>query len=133
MLIETDVLLALASREDKHHREVVDFIKRSKALSLSPYSLLETDLLIKSGSIEVDVRAFYESLTDLLEYYEIRVVEPHPSHFARAWILRREYGMTYFDSLHASVALLEGIPIVSYDEVYSDIKGLKRMRPKEVP
>ncbi len=36
MLIETDVLLALASREDRHHYEVVEFIKRSRRLTLSP-------------------------------------------------------------------------------------------------
>ncbi len=94
--------------------------------------LLELDLLIKSGEIDVDVGQFYRGLSEPLKYYGIRVVLPSPLHMAKAWHLRREYGLTHFDSLHASVAMSEGIPIISYDEVYSSVEGLEHIPPSAV-
>ncbi len=74
-LIETDILMAVASKEDRYHEEAVNLLRR-KGLKLSPYSLLELDLLIKSGEIDVDVGQFYRGLSELLKYYGIRVVLP---------------------------------------------------------
>ncbi len=113
----------MASREDRYHEETVKLVKEKSGLVLSPYSLLEIDLIIRSGSLEINAEAFYESLNDLLEYYGIEVIKPSPLHLVRAWKLRKRYRMTYFDSLHASVALIEGIPILSYDNIYSGVKG----------
>ena len=48
-LIETDFLLALASKDDVHHNEIIKLIKLIKPLKLSPYSLMELDLIILSG------------------------------------------------------------------------------------
>lgn len=131
MLIETDILLAVASKEDKYHDEAVNLLGR-KGLKLSPYSLLELDLLIKSGVLDVDIELFYKGLSELLKYYGIRIALPSPLHMVKAWYLRRKYGLTYFDSLHASVAILEGIPIVSYDEGYSKVEGLAYIPPSAV-
>ncbi|MEX2751096.1 MAG: hypothetical protein Q6366_004330, partial [Candidatus Freyarchaeota archaeon] len=53
-IVETDILLALISREDKHHTEVVKLLdKFAGEIQLSPYSLIELDLLLKSGEIIV--------------------------------------------------------------------------------
>ena len=48
ILIETDILLALISPEDKHHVEIIKLLDNFVGeLQLSPYSLMELDLLLK--------------------------------------------------------------------------------------
>jgi predicted nucleic acid-binding protein len=45
--------------------------------------------------------------------------------------IRANYGLTYFDSLHASTALLYDGVIISVDEDYKRVPGLKGRRPQE--
>ncbi|MGQ9723380.1 MAG: hypothetical protein ACUVXA_18910 [Candidatus Jordarchaeum sp.] len=53
-LIETDILLALTSPEDRHHIEAIKLLdKFIGEIQLSPYSLIELDLLLKSGEISL--------------------------------------------------------------------------------
>ncbi|MCD6508947.1 MAG: hypothetical protein J7L11_00940 [Thermoprotei archaeon] len=40
----------------------------------------------------------------------------NPLHHAKAYELRKRYDLTYFDSLHASVAILDEVGLVGYDE-----------------
>jgi len=131
VLIETDIILALASAGDKHHREAVEVVRSIKPLRLSPYALVELDLLILSGRIEVRIPEFYEGLANTLIYYGIEVVKPSPKHFEKAWKLRERYGLTYFDSLHASTAIVENEVLVSYDRIYSNVKELRCITPQE--
>ncbi len=129
--METDLLLALASKGDRHHRKAVDLIRENK-LKLSPYSLLELDLIIGSKGIDVDVSRFYRSLDSLLEYYGVMVLTPSPKHFRLAWELRERYELTYFDSLHASTAISEGLPLVSFNKVYAKVRELRYVNPREL-
>ncbi len=131
VLVETDVVLALASREDKHHSEAVDIVRNIKPLKLSPYALMELDLLILSGKLEVRIPTFYEGLERVLSYYGIEVVKPRPKHLEKGWELRKRYGLTYFDSLHASTAIIENEVLVSYDRIYANVKELKYLTPGE--
>lgn len=125
VIIETDILVALASKTDKHHSEAKNIVSRLKSIKLSPYALIELDLLISSKLIIVKLPDFYERLNDLLMYYNISVLPQRASHFAKAWKLRQKYGLTYFDSLHAAAAIEENDILVSYDRKYSGVKELK--------
>lgn len=130
-LIETDIILAVSSPNDKRHGEARSALRglRGRA-ALSPYALIELDLLLLSGRLRVaDAAAFYDALKDALAYYWLDVLAPSPDHLARARELRREHGLTYFDSLHAAAALASGEEIVSYDPVYDRVPGLKRVHP----
>ena len=64
-------------------------------------------------------------------YYDIEVVKPSLKHLMKEWELREKYNLTYFDSLHASTAVVENETLISYDNKYSDIKELKYLRPEE--
>ncbi len=130
VLIETDVVLALASNRDKHHNEAVEIVKRIRPLKLSPYTLIELDLLILSGKLKVRVPTFYEGLNKTLSYYGIELIRPSPKHLEGGWELREKYGLTYFDSLHASTAMIEKEVLVSYDRAYSNIEELKYTTPQ---
>ncbi|RLF18430.1 MAG: hypothetical protein DRZ82_08210 [Thermoprotei archaeon] len=129
VVIETDMIVALASESDKHHHEARTLLRKLSNIKLSPYSLIELDLLLASGNIVVKAKLFYEALKSVLAYYNISVLKPDPLHFAVAWNFRKKYGLTFFDSLHAAVAVRENDMLVSFDRKYSIVKELKYVHP----
>ena len=129
VMIETDVLVALASRTDRHHGEARRLLERLTAVKLSPYSLVELDLLIASQCLRVRLPDFYSALEEVLAYYGVEVLRPRPAHFEVAWGFRRRYGLTFFGSLHAAAAVKEGEVLVSYDERYRAVRELKYRHP----
>jgi len=132
VIVETDLILALASRRDRHHSEAVKVVKSVKPLRLSPYALIELDLLILSGRLKAKIPLFYKALAKTLSYYSIDIVKPSPQHMAKAWKLREKYRLTYFDSLHASTAIAENDILVSYDKTYLGVEELRYLTPREI-
>jgi len=134
LLIETDILIAAMDKEDPHHQEARSVISTSRPILLSPYSLLELDLLIRSGKIEIeDIYAFWNELNEMLRHHNVKIIPPKPSYHAEAHNIREKYGLSYFDSLHAAVAKIEKIPIVSYDrKAYTPVEGLKYIHPENI-
>jgi len=131
-LIETDILLALISTEDKHHAEVINLLdKLPRDIKISPYSLIELDLLLRSGEIIVkEVTTFYDALGALFEYREIGTFSTKPKYHCEAFGLRKKYAnLTYFDSLHAAVGMVENLELVSYDKEYGKVTELKHSYP----
>ena len=132
VLIETDVVIALASKTDKHHEDIKRLLDKLTTIKLSPYSLIELDLLVTSHNLIVKTPDFYQALNDVLEYYKISVLAPRSSHFIEAWNLRKKYNLTFFDSLHAATALEEKETLVSYDKMYSKVKELNYRHPSSL-
>lgn len=134
MLVETDLLLALISSGDKHHSEAVRlFDKYAGKIALSPYSLIELNLLLKSGVVIVeDPSLFYEALGNLMKYRGVGTYPPKAEYHKVAHALRRKYGLSYFDSLHAAVALTEDVELVSYDRVYEAVAEVKYLHPLDL-
>jgi hypothetical protein len=44
--------------------------------------------------------------------------------------VRAEYGLSYFDSLHATAAMSTGATLVSFDKRYAGIKGVSEPAPR---
>ncbi|MCD6510745.1 MAG: PIN domain-containing protein [Thermoprotei archaeon] len=90
--------------------------------------------MIRSGNVIVrDYIAFWHKLNDALEQYGIRIATPTPLHLATAHKLREQYGLTYFDSLHATIALAGNLELVSFDKgAYSKIPNLKYRHPHDL-
>ncbi|MGC9149205.1 MAG: type II toxin-antitoxin system VapC family toxin [Sulfolobales archaeon] len=130
-VIETDIILTLISSRDKRHREAVEIIRSIKTLKMSPYALIKLDLLILFNRLEVKLSEFYEAFSKMLSYYDIEIIKPNPKHLTKGWELREKYGLTYFDSLHASVALIENETLISYDKRYLGLRELKYLTPQE--
>jgi len=125
-------LLALISPEDRHHADVVRLLDGLLGeVKISPYSLIELNLLLKSGEIIVKkVTDFYDALSELLKYREISTFPTKPEYHREAFKLRKKYeSLTYFDSLHAAVGIVENLEIVSYDRKYAEIIELKYSNP----
>ena len=133
-MIETDMLLALISAGDRHHADAIRLLDEVlRDVAISPYSFMELDLLLKSKEIIVrDVPAFFEALGDLLEYRRIGTLPTKPEYHREAFRLGEEHGdLTYFDSLHAAVGIVEGMELVSYDRTYAKIARLRYSHPEE--
>jgi len=131
-LIETDILLALVSVRDKHHMEALKLIDKLEGkLVLSPYSLIELDLIIRSGRMLIsDISAFYQAMSTFLNYRRIGRISPKPIYHAEAYRLRQKYGeLAYFDSLHAAVSVTEKLEHISYDDVYERIEEVNYVHP----
>jgi len=122
-LIETDMILAAASPKDKHHATALKVLHSAKPLLLSPYSLIELDLIVCSGRIRVVLPDFYWALESLIAYHGIGVLPPQLLHLEKALALRAGHGLFYFDSLHAAVAASTGAALVSFDRRYASVKG----------
>lgn len=134
MLIETDVILAAINPQDPSRYLAKRVIVYNK-LMLSPYSPLEINLLVRAKRITpVNFKKFMEQLGSLIKRFEIRLLFDEPRYHGIASILESKYGLTFFDSLHASVALANKTPIVSFDSSYDKIseKGFKRIEPSRI-
>ena len=124
--------MALISPKDRHHADIVSLLDSLLGeVKISPYSLIELNLLLKSGEILVrDVTAFYETLSELLKYRRVTTFPTKPEYHREAFKLREKYKvLTYFDSLHAAVGIVENLEMVSYDREYAKITELKYSHP----
>nr|MDO8082057.1 PIN domain-containing protein [Candidatus Freyarchaeota archaeon] len=133
-LIETDILLALISPEDKHHAEVITLLdKFAGEIQLSPYSLIELDLLLKSREVIIaETKTFYALIDKVLKYRQIGLSSIKPAYHGEAWELREKYKeLTYFDSLHAAVGVMENLELLSYDKEYAKIERLTYTHPNK--
>ena len=130
-LMETDIILAAINPKDPKYREAKQIINKLTGIYLSPYTLIEIDLLIRSGSLKIrDKEKFWQKLAQALQYHEIRILQPKPEHHKVAYRLRKEHGLTYFDSLHAASATIEKLTLISYDEkAYRNLSELKYRHP----
>lgn len=132
--METDLLLVLISAEDRRHEETKRLLDKFHGdIKISPYSLIEFDLLLKSGEIVVkEIPTFYDVLNELFEYADIVTFPTKPNYHNEAFKLRKKYGnLTYFDGLHAAVGIVENLELVSYDKEYTKITELKHKHPAQ--
>ncbi len=132
-MVETDIILSAICRGDPNHdlsREVLRGLRRA---FLSPYSLMELDLLMRSGNLEVEsYEEFWSSFDEFMRQYGIKLTPSKPLHFSEAERVRNTHGLSYFDSLHAAAAIHEGVTLISYDGSYSRVDGLRHVHPKEL-
>ena len=124
MLIETDVLLAALNQ---HYPlcEVARVVLALEHLMLSPYSMLEWNLLVRAGKIRVkSFSKTSERLEGLFRTREIKIIADRPSFHSLAHEIESKYGLTFFDSLHAAAAKLEDQELLSFDTAYRKLRGL---------
>ncbi len=134
MLIETDILLAALNPSDPLRKYALRGLDQEH-LNLSPYSLLELYLLVRAKKLEVrDHLGFAQNLSSFLNQYSVRTLHDRPEHHAKAFELESTFRLTYFDSLHAAVALNEGEKILSFDRSYDRLKEheLTRIDPRKL-
>lgn len=132
MLIETDVLLAALNSRDPLSATARKVLAHEHLL-LSPYSLLELNLLIRAGKIRV--KEFDDFASKLDAFFRIRgitILPDNPRNHAIARKIESQFGLTFFDSLHAAVAKSESQALVSFDTSYKRLRkmGIKHVDPR---
>jgi len=131
-LIELDVLWAFINRSDRHHEiasGVIELAVTDESYYLSSVALIEMSLIYRSRSLESELE---EDLRLLLSIFNGRTTRLTPLEAMRSVWIRREYGLSFFDSLHAALAMSFDSTIVSFDEAYDEVEGLRRVDPEDL-
>jgi predicted nucleic acid-binding protein len=134
MFFETDVLLAALNPNDPLNSSARR-VMRQDALLLSPFSLLEVNLLARAGKLEIrNFEDFARDLTALLEANSIRILNDKAMYHSEARRFESEFKLTFFDSLHGAVSRVQRETVVSFDKTYDKLSrvGVKRLDPKEI-
>ena len=122
-LLETGFLLALNPRDRNHAwaLEVLEATRRGEVrIHISPAALVELALILKSRGVSESLaaaafRAIEEAIS---QYTRPRYPALTPGHVAYASELRaRHQGLSFFDSLHAAIAVSEGLEYMDLDEL----------------
>jgi len=127
-LIETDTIYAFLNKKDNYHKYAYNIINQINEgilnVKISSACLIELQLVYKSKEIE------YEFETDIIELQRINNVEwtiLDVSSSLTAIHLRKRYDLSFFDSLHAGIAINLDKQIISQDKAYDNVAGLKRI------
>ena len=127
VLVETGFLLALNPR-DTHHQWALSLLEESrrkaKILYISPAAPMELALILKSkGYSDKSISRLLYAMHSIIERY----TRPHYppmglEHVAYATELRaRHPQLTFFDSIHASIAIIENLIYYDLDETVKDV------------
>jgi predicted nucleic acid-binding protein len=134
VLIETDIILAALNPHDPVNsaaRKVLDH----GSLLLSPYSLLEVNLLARAGKLEIqNFGDFAADMGRLMDACSISVLSDRIEYHSTAKRLEARFRLTFFDSLHAAVSKVQREILVSFDKAYDRLRdeGVKRVDPRRI-
>lgn len=122
-LVETGFLLAL-NPKDSHHNWALGVLGEAKAgrmiLYISPIAPVELSLMMRvKGYGNDDVRRVLEALNSaIMMYTRPRYPQSGLRHVAYAAELMGRYPeLTFFDSIHASITIDNGLTYYDLDEV----------------
>jgi predicted nucleic acid-binding protein len=134
LLFETDVLLAALNPKDPFNSPARKVLEQD-GLLLSPFSLLEVNLLARAGKLEIfNFSDFARDLNALLDASSIRTLNDRAEYHSEARRFESEFKLTFFDSLHGAVSRVQKETIVSFDRTYDKLSkaGVRRLDPKEI-
>lgn len=126
-LLETGFLVSL-NPKDRNHEWAVNLLERARKreikVFISPASLIELSLILKSkGLSDEGVSRVFTAMDSLIKRYA-RPTFPDLTFetVSCAAKLRNEYPhLSFFDSLHAAVALMEDLEYYDLDEAIRDV------------
>lgn len=128
-------MIGFISETDKLHEisSTIFELIRSKTLNdiyIPSSAYIEYELVLKCRGIgEVDI------LKDIIHFQNIENIKEIPlnsSIIVSASNLRKQYNISYFDSLHCASALLTDGTIISTDKEFKKILNLKIINPKSI-
>ena len=143
-LVETDILYALMDVNDAHHKtaiKIFDLVKKKKLnIRVNPLSLLELELLIRSGDIliegkkasEQETKLWFDDFCIALKQHGIILESIECEDFVIGAQLRSEHNLSFFDSHYAAYVKRTKSRIISMDKVYDRISGIERTDPRSL-
>ena len=134
MLFETGVLLAALNPQDPLNTPARK-VMRQEDLLLSPFSLLEVNLLARAGKLEIlNYDDFASDLNALLDASSIHTLNDRPEYHSEARRFESEFHLSFFDSLHGAVSKVQKETLASFDRAYEKLSktGVRRLDPAEI-
>ena len=133
MILENDVLFALLNKRDPNHavaRAIFEKLMRKELeVEVSSAALLEMELIYKSRGREEQLE---KDISAIAAIPGLRFLPLKPETVLTAIRLRNRYGLGFFDSHYAASALLTDGRILSFDEAYEEVEGIKRVDPRNL-
>ncbi|MEM4736204.1 MAG: PIN domain-containing protein [Candidatus Thorarchaeota archaeon] len=137
-MIENDMILAFYKRNDQFKERAVRLfskIERGELGVVMVPSIFSIELfyVLRKTTGTASVR---DVVSHIITYPNISVIPSRIDHFVAALFLLETYQLTsIFDAIYAAVALSEDNPdhtIVSTDQIYDRVEGLRRIDPVDV-
>jgi len=133
MLMENDVIFAFLNKLDKNHDIAHAIFRKIRdgelKIMVSSVSLLEMEFIYRSEKRESQM---FRDLAALASFENITFVPLTLEIVLTSIYIRREYGLSFFDSHYAATALSLDGKIVSFDKAYEGVRGLQRIDPEEL-
>ena len=131
-LIENDTIFAFLNSLDKHHDAAKTIMRRLDhgeiEAELSSVALIEMELVYMSQGLE---ERLVGDLAAVAALRGVRVLPLTPDVAVAAAYIRGAHDLSFFDSHYAATALAGDGEIISFDEAYDGVPGLKRVVPSE--
>lgn len=127
-VLDTVVLFAALSEADPRHEKALSYMAKlgEDGYRLSAMALVEFDIVLKSRGFLYERRMEVFALL-AADYPRARVSQLSPLTFYLAAKIEKEQGLDYFDAYVAAEALLHDGVVVSTDEAFDRVPGLRRI------
>lgn len=130
--IETEFLFSLdpENRFNKKVAQILDLAKHKKIRVICLASgFLEAIFVLKSrGMKESAIRSVMAAMISKLKKSAVDTIEPITMKaLLGSLVMRERYVITFYDAMHASMALNASAVLISNDKVYDNIRGIKRV------
>jgi len=127
-ILDTVVLFAALSEADPRHERALYYMDKlgKEGYYISAMALVELDVVLKSRGFSHEKRMEIFALL-AADYPGARVSPLSPATFYLAAKIEKEYQLDYFDACVAAEALLLDGIVVSTDEAFDRVAGLKRI------
>lgn len=119
-LLETGFLISLNPR-DKNHEWAIGILRNAKSqrirIFISPASPIELSLILKSrGLDDSEIENVLKAMDSIVRKYSRPLYPPLTMECtAYAAKLRKRYNLSFFDSIHAAIALKEDLTYYDLD------------------
>ncbi|MEB3778962.1 MAG: PIN domain-containing protein [Desulfurococcales archaeon] len=133
-LLETGFLLAL-NPNDKNHEWALEILTKARnnelGICISPAAPVEVSLILRSRGLSDDrvseaLRAMEEAISLYAKPQYCSLTLQHLSYAAELRVKYRD--LTFFDSIHAAVAIMERLLYMDLDSIVRDIVRLETGR-----
>ncbi len=132
LVIELDLLLGFVNSRDPLHQVACEFFERVargelEEVKVAASAFLEYEFVLSSRGLNAG--------RDILSFKAIPNLGEAPitaEVLVKASELRKAYGLTYFDSLHAATALLLDKKLVSTDREFRRVRELEVVDPRSL-
>lgn len=125
MYLDTDVILALAKKDD-WLKPFVN-LKKIKNPVISAATLIELQLVVNREYGKDKIGDFLKQVKNL----NVKSTPINPDVVHKSAELMRKYNMTTFDAIHASYCIINKENILSSDTIFDSIKEIRRIDPRE--